>query len=83
MDDSLNKANEEFINQLENKVTEMQKKLQKTQQDYMELQEKMNMSREKYKNAALLLSEFLEDRLNQTPNILESDQDMKLNIDRM
>jgi len=43
----------------------------------------MNMSREKYKRAALLLTEFLDDMLNQTPNILEGDKDMHLNLERI
>jgi hypothetical protein len=36
----------------------------------MELQEKMNLSREKHKRAALLLTDFLDDLLNDNPNIL-------------
>lgn len=43
----------------------------------------MNVSREKYKRAALLMTEFLDDILNQTPNILESDKDMHLNLERI
>ena len=53
------------------------------QNDYIDLQEKMNNSREKYKRAALLLTEFLDDLLNQTPNILESERDMHLNLERI
>ena len=36
----------------------------------MEMQEKVNQSREKYKRAALLLTDFLDDMLNNNPNIL-------------
>jgi len=43
----------------------------------------MNMSREKYKRAALLMTEFLDDLLNQTPNILDSDKDMHVNLEKM
>ena len=85
-----NKANEDLINFLEHKLEEIEKKLQRTQSeyellqsDYVELQDKMNMSREKYKRAALLMTEFLDDILNQTPNILESDKDMHLNLEKM
>lgn len=85
-----NKQNEDLINFLEHKLEEIEKKLQKTQieyeslqQDYVELQDKMNISREKYKRAALLMTEFLDDLLNQTPNILESDKDMHLNLEKM
>ncbi len=53
------------------------------QGDYMELQEKLNQSREKYKRAALLLTDFLDDMLTSTPNILQSENDMHLNLDRI
>ena len=85
-----NKANEDLINFLEHKLEEIEKKLQRTQNeyellqsDYVDLQDKMNISREKYKRAALLMTEFLDDILNQTPNILDSDKDMHLNLEKM
>ncbi len=87
-DDS--KQNEELINFLEHKLEEIEKKLTSTQNeyeilqhDYMELQEKLSQSREKYKRAALLLTDFLDDMLKSTPNILQSDNDMHLNLDRI
>jgi len=43
----------------------------------------LNFSKEKYKRAALLLTEFLEYILNETPNILDSDKDMHLNFEKM
>lgn len=43
----------------------------------------MSLSREKYKRAALLMTEFLDDLLNSTPNILETDKDMHLNLEKM
>jgi len=49
----------------------------------MELQEKLNLSREKYKRAALLLTDFLDDLLSNTPNILQNDNDLFLNLDKM
>ena len=88
IDDS--KANEDLINFLEHKLEEIEKKLSSTQSEYeqlqneyMEMQEKLNQSREKYKRAALLLTDFLDDMINQTPNILQSDKDMHLNLDKM
>ena len=85
-----NKANEDLINFLEHKLEEIEKKLQRTQgeyellqTDYVDLQAKMNMSREKYKRAALLMTEFLDDLLNQTPNILDSDKDMHVNLEKI
>jgi len=47
------------------------------------LQEKFNQSRQKYKRAALLLTEFLENILSDTPNILQPDTDLHLNLDRI
>jgi len=84
------KQNDDLINYLEQKLEEIEKKLANTQNeyeslqgDYMELQDKMNLSREKYKRAALLLTDFLDDLLTSTPNILQSDKDMHLNLDKM
>lgn len=84
------KANEDLINFLEHKLEEIEKKLSTTQNeyevlqgDYLELQEKLNQSREKYKRAALLLTDFLDDMLTNTPNILQSEKDMHLNLDRI
>lgn len=45
------------------------------------MQNKLNMTHDKYKRAALILTEFLDDLLNQTPNILDQDKDIHLNID--
>ena len=88
MDDS--KGNEELINFLEQKLEEIEKKLSSTQSEYeqlqneyVEMQEKLNQSREKYKRAALLLTDFLDDLLNSTPNILQGEKDMHLNLDKM
>lgn len=84
------RTNDDLINFLEHKLEEFENKLRKTQADYdllqtdyLELQEKMTMNREKYKRAALLLTEFLDDTLNQSPNILDTDKDMHLNLEKM
>ena len=45
------------------------------------MQNKLNMTHDKYKRAALILTEFLDDLLNQTPNILDQDKDIHLNMD--
>lgn len=49
----------------------------------MDLQDKMNLSREKYKRAALLLTDFLDDLLTSTPNVLSGDKDIQLNLEKM
>lgn len=88
--DTATKANDDFISFLEHKLEEIEKRLQRTQHeyeilqsDYMELQEKMNLSREKYKRAALLMTEFLDDLLSQKPNILDNDTDMHVNLEKI
>ena len=67
---------EELIDALENKLEEFEKKLARAQGEYevlqnncLEIQEKLGKSKEKYKRAALMLTEFLEDLLSQKPNI--------------
>jgi len=84
------KNNEDLINYLEHRLEEIEKKCVSTQSeyevlqnDYMELQDKLNLSREKYKRAALLLTDFLDDLLSNTPNILQNDNDLFLNLDKM
>lgn len=71
-----NLEGEELIDFLENKLEDFEKKLAKSQGDYeglqkncLDIQEKLGKSKEKYKRAALMLTEFLEDLLSQKPNI--------------
>ena len=84
------KTNEDLINFLEQKLEEIEKKQSTTQNeydilkgDYTSLLDKFNLSREKYKRAALLLTDYLDDLLNTTPNLLSHEQDMHLNLDKM
>ena len=84
------KANEDLINFLEHKLEEIEKKLSSTQNEYeivqnenLELHEKLNQGREKYRRAALLLTDFLDDLLTNTPNILHNERDMHLNLDKI
>lgn len=54
------------------------------QGDYNTLQDKLNASSERYKRAALIMTEFLDDLLSQQPNILNSEtQDMHLNLEKL
>jgi len=41
------------------------------QNNCLEIQDKLSRQKEKYKRAALMLTEFLEDLLSQKPNILK------------
>ena len=70
MSDDL-KSSEELINFLEGKLEQHEKNLHKKQAEYeslqveyYDLQEKFNSSRTKYKRAALILTDYLEDILN-------------------
>lgn len=84
------RGNEDLINFLEQKLEQHEKNLVVKQQEYdslqteyADLQEKFNQSRQKYKRAALLLTEFLDDILHSTPNILQPDKDLHLNLDKI
>ena len=84
------KGSEELINFLENKLEVHEKNLAKRQyeydalqSDYQLLEERYNMTQQKYKRAALLLTEFLEDLLNDSPNILQTDKDLHLNVEKI
>ena len=68
---------EDLIDFLESKLEDIEKKLARSQNDYeelqndcLEIQDKLSFQKEKYKRAALMLTEFLEDLLSQKPNIL-------------
>jgi seryl-tRNA synthetase len=75
---------------LESKLEEIQKRLESTQNKYEVLKKKYKMlleklfkSREKYKKTALLLTDYLDELLNSSDNVLSSDQDMHLNLDEI
>ena len=87
MSDDL-KSSEELINFLESKLEQHEKHLHKKQAEYeslqaeyYDLQEKFNSSRNKYKRAALILTDYLEDILNKQPNIFQGERELHLNLD--
>ena len=55
---------------IENKLAHSQGNYEDLQNDCLEIQEKLNFQKDKYKRAALMLTEFLEDLLQKKPNIL-------------
>jgi molecular chaperone GrpE (heat shock protein) len=70
---------EELINFLETKLEQIEKTLMESQAEYehmqnecLDIQERLGFSKEKYKRAALLMCEFLEDFLKNKPNILRN-----------
>lgn len=89
------KPNDDLIQFLEQKLEDIEKKLSRTQNEtellqseYLDLQGKMSMSREKYKRAALLMTEFLDNLLTAAPSILEAEagligQEFGLDLDRI
>lgn len=71
------KSSEELNNFLESKLelherNLVQKKAEYSalQNEFYSLQDKFNLSRDKYKRAAFILSDFLEDMIRKQPNIL-------------
>lgn len=79
------KTNEDLVNFLEHKLMDIENKLTGTQsdyetlqRDYVELQDKLSASRDKYKRAALIMTDFLQDMINSNPNILN---EANLNFD--
>lgn len=81
---------EELINFLEAKLDEIQKRLENTQNKYegikkryLILYEKLTQSRQKYRRTVLLLTDYLDDLLNSSDQVLSTDQDMHLNLDEI
>ena len=90
LDAELARGNDDLINFLEQKLESQEKNLVVKQQEYdalmmehQSLQNQFNQSKQKYKRAALLLTEFLDDILNETPNILQPDKDLHLNVEKI
>ncbi len=90
LDADLARGNEDLINFLEQKLESQEKNLVVKQQEYdallqehQSLQNQFNQSKQKYKRAALLLTEFLDDILHETPNILQPDKDLHLNVEKI
>ena len=76
---------EDLIDFLETKLEGIEKKLASSQGSYeemqnncLEIQDKLSRQKEKYKRAALMLTEFLEDLLSQKPNILKEQAKLAL-----
>ena len=84
------RGSEDLINFLEQKLEQAERNMVVKQQEYdvllqehQSLQSQFNQSKQKYKRAALLLTEFLDDILNATPNILQPDRDLHLNVEKI
>ena len=85
MDDAKN--NETLVNMMEHKLEEIETKLTTSQsnyeglqKEYNKLQDKLSESRDKYKRAAFICTDFLQDMVNSNPNIL-NDQTINFNLE--
>ena len=81
------KNSEDLVNMMEHKLEEIESKLTTTQSnyeglqgEYNKLQDKLSESRDKYKRAALICTDFLQDMINSNPNIL-NDQTINFNLE--
>ena len=79
---------EELIDFLETKLEGIEKKLafstgsyEEMQNNCLDIQDKLSRQKEKYKRAALMLTEFLEDLMSQKPNILKEQAKFALSQD--
>ena len=88
--EGVDRGSEDLINFLEQKLEQAERNMVVKQQEYDQLlqeyqglQGQFNQSKQKYKRAALLLTEFLDDILNATPNILQPDRDLHLNLEKI
>ena len=81
---------EELIGFLERRLEEIKNRLENTENKYEGLKkryillyEKLKHSREKYKRTVLLLTDYLDDLLNSSEQVLSTEQDMHLNLDEI
>ena len=81
---------DELITFLEGKLEEADKKYaafhndyEILQADYKKLQELLSRTKDKYGKAALLLTEFLDNILSASPNILEDQKNYYLDVERL
>lgn len=81
---------EDLVGFLENKLDNHEKNLQTKQheyeqllQDHFDLQEKFSLTCQKYKRAAYLLSEFLEETLNGSPQLLMKESEINLDLEKV
>jgi predicted Zn-dependent peptidase len=71
---------EHKLEEIETKLTTSQSNYEGLQKEYNKLQDKLSESRDKYKRAALICTDFLQDMVNSNPNIL-NDQTINFNLE--
>jgi chromosome segregation ATPase len=71
---------EHKLEEIESHLTSTTSNFEGLQTEYNKLQDKISESKDKYKKAALICTDFLEDMLNSNPNIL-NDQTINFNLE--
>jgi type I site-specific restriction endonuclease len=71
---------EHKLEEIESQLTSTTSNFEGLQTEYNKLQDKISESKDKYKRAALICTDFLEDMLNSNPNIL-NDQTINFNLE--
>ena len=71
---------EHKLDEIESKLTTTTSSFEGLQIEYNKLQDKLSESKDKYKRAALICTDFLEDMLNSNQNIL-NDQSINFNLE--
>lgn len=69
------------LEEIENKLSHSQASYEEMQNNCLEINDKLSRQKEKYKRAALMLTEFLEDLMSQKPNILQEQARLSLSGD--
>ncbi len=84
------KGTDELIGFLEAKLEEAEKKYSAFKSDYDVLhadyakqQQMLDKTKDKYSKAALLLTEFLDNLLTSTPNLLQEEKNLYLDVERL
>mmetsp|Transcript_42193 Transcript_42193/g.40427 ORF Transcript_42193/g.40427 Transcript_42193/m.40427 type:complete len:96 (+) Transcript_42193:72-359(+) len=83
-------GNHKLASFLEQKIDEIQKKLDLAQSDYQQLKDehqvlidKILKARTKYQRLANLLTEYLDHLIEENPTLIQDDEDLHLDIDHI
>ena len=69
------------LEEIEKKLAHSQASYEEMQNNCLEINDKLSRQKEKYKRAALMLTEFLEDLMSQKPNILKEQAHLSMSGD--
>lgn len=84
------KGSEDLINFLEGKLDQHEKNLvakqmeyDNLQSEYQSLQDKFSLTKQKYKRAAFLLTELLDDLISKNPSLWQVEREVTLDVDKV